>query len=157
LPASIYSPVVGALLITAAWQMAKLARSAAPIDGLSAAHPPLLLSLLAGAVIGFVAGVTGIGGGIFLAPLVLSLRWLDTHHAAGLSALFNLLNSAAAFAGLWSTSPSLPLDLPTWLVVAGIGGFLGSWLGVEQLPTSVLRYILSALLLFGGLWMLIGL
>jgi hypothetical protein len=83
LPASIFSPVVGALLIAAAWQMARLARSAAPIDELMSGRPPLLLSLLAGAVIGFVAGVTGIGGGIILAPLLLSLRWLDTHNIVG--------------------------------------------------------------------------
>ena len=44
---------------------------------------------------GFVAGVTGIGGGIFVAPLVLTLGWLSARQTAGLSALFNLLNSAA--------------------------------------------------------------
>src|SRR5580658_4126038 len=61
LPASIYQPVVGALLLVAAWQMARLARSATAIDAQRPAHPPLMLSVLAGAVIGFVAGVTGIG------------------------------------------------------------------------------------------------
>ena len=156
LPAHVYQPVVGALLIVAAWQMARLARSAAAIDESTPAHPPLLFAVLAGAVIGFVAGVTGIGGGIFVAPLVLSLRWLDTRHTAGLSALFNLLNSAAALAGLWSTSPHLPGELPQWLVTAALGAILGSWLGVRHLPVAALRYILATLLRVGGLWMLIG-
>ena len=156
LPASIYQPIVGALLILAAWQMAMLARSATVIDEQTPAQPPLLSAILAGAVIGFVAGVTGIGGGIFIAPLVLSLRWLDTRRAAGLSALFNLLNSAAALAGLWSTSPSLPHELPMWLTAVAIGAVLGSWLGVKHLAVGALRYILAALLLIGGLWMLIG-
>jgi uncharacterized protein len=103
-----------------------------------------------------VAGMTGIGGGIFIAPLVLSLRWLDTRHTAGLSAVFNLLNSAAALAGLLSTSVSLPRELPLWLAAVAIGAALGSWLGVRHLPPRVLRYVLSALLLVGGGWMLSG-
>lgn len=156
LPASVYRPVVGALLVIAAWQMARLARSATAIDERTPDRPPLLSSVVAGALIGFVAGVTGIGGGIFVAPLVLSLRWLDTRHAAGLSALFNLLNSAAALAGLWSTSPRVPHELPVWLAAAAIGAVLGSWLGLKHLPVSALRYILAALLLVGGLWMLVG-
>jgi hypothetical protein len=156
LPASIYQPVVGALLIAAAWQMARLARWATAIDERTPAYPPLLSSVVVGAVIGFVAGVTGIGGGIFIAPLVLSLRWLDTRHAAGLSALFNLLNSAAAFAGVWSTSPSLPNELPMWLAAAAAGAILGSWVGLKHLSVAALRYVLAALLLVGGLWMLTG-
>jgi hypothetical protein len=154
LPASIYRPVIGFLLILAAWQMVKSARSATKIDELAPAHPPLLSSIIAGAVIGFVAGVTGIGGGIFIAPLVLTFHWLNTRHAAGLSALFNLFNSAAALAGLWSTSLMLPPELPSWLAAVAVGGILGSWLSVTHLPPTALRYILAALLLVGGAWML---
>jgi hypothetical protein len=157
LPASIYNPVVGVLLISAAWRMAKSARLAAAFDERTPPHPPLLPAIVAGAIIGFVAGVTGIGGGIFVAPLVLTLHWLNTRHAAGLSAIFNLLNSAAALAGLWSTSPVLPPQLPSWLAAVAIGAIVGSWLGVKHLPAGVLRYILSALLLMGGVWMLLDL
>jgi hypothetical protein len=103
-----------------------------------------------------IAGVTGIGGGIFIAPLVLTLHWLNTRHAAGLSALFNLLNSAAALAGLWSTSLVFPPGFSAWLVAVAIGAILGSWLGVKHLPSGALRYILSALLLVGGVWMLLS-
>ena len=156
LSAAVYHPVVGALLIVAAWQMARLARSANAPDQIGLAPPPLLASILAGAAIGFVAGVTGVGGGIFIAPLVLSLRWLDVRRAAGVSALFNLLNSAAALAGLWSTSPRLPGELPWWLAAAAIGAALGAWLGARHLAPSVLRYILAALLLVGGARMLIA-
>jgi uncharacterized protein len=157
LPASIYNPVVGVLLIVAAWRMAKSARSASTIDERAHPHPPLLPSIIAGAIIGFVAGVTGIGGGIFVAPLVLTLHWLNTRHAAGVSAIFNLLNSAAALAGLWSTSLILPPELPSWLAAVAVGAILGSWLGAKHLPPRVLRYILSALLLVGGGWMLLNL
>jgi uncharacterized protein len=157
LPASIYHPVVGILLTAASWQMVQSARSAPAIDELTPSHPPLLPSIIAGAAIGFVAGVTGIGGGIFIAPLVLTLHWLDTRHAGGLSAIFNLLNSAAALAGLWSTSFVVPPELLFWLMAVAIGATLGSWLGVKHLPPGVLRYILSALLLVGGVWMFMNL
>lgn len=157
LRASVYNPVVGVLLILAAWWMANSARSAASFDERTPPHPPLLPSIIAGAIIGFVAGMTGIGGGIFVAPLVLTLRWLNTRHAAGLSAIFNLLNSAAALAGLWSTSLVLPPQLPSWLVAVAAGAVLGSWLGAKHLPPGALRYVLSTLLLVGGVWMLLNL
>jgi uncharacterized protein len=72
LPASVYHSVVGILLIVAAWQMMKMAQSTVTIDEPALASPPMLASIIAGAIIGFVAGVTGIGGGIFIAPLVLT-------------------------------------------------------------------------------------
>jgi uncharacterized membrane protein YfcA len=156
LSASIYRPVVGILLIAAAWQMVRSARSAVAIDAHEATRPPSAASIIAGAVIGFVAGVTGIGGGIFIAPLVLTLNWLNTRHAAGLSSLFNLLNSAAALAGLWTRSLIFPPELPPWFAAVAVGGIVGSWLGVKHLPPKMLRYILSALLLAGGLEMLVG-
>jgi uncharacterized protein len=156
LPALIYHPVVGILLILAALQMVRSARLAAATDELARPRPPLGPSIIAGAIIGFVAGVTGIGGGIFIAPLVLTLHWLNTRHAAGLSALFNLLNSAAALAGLWSTSLIFPPELPSWLAAVAVGAIFGSWLGVKHLPSGVLRYLLSALLLVGGVWMLLS-
>jgi uncharacterized protein len=156
LSALIYNPVVGVLLIAAAWQMANTARLATSFDERTPPNPPLLPSIIAGAIIGFVAGVTGIGGGIFVAPLVLSLHWLNTRHAAGLSAIFNLLNSAAALAGLWSTSLIFPPQLPSWLMAVAVGAIFGSWLGVKHLPTGVLRSILSVLLLVGGVWMLLS-
>ena len=152
-PASIYHPVVGILLIVAALQMVKSARSTASTDELTSPTPPLWPSIIAGAIISFVAGVTGIGGGIFIAPLVLTLHWLSMRHAAGLSALFNLVNSAAALAGLWGTSLVFPPELPSWLAAVAVGAIAGSWLGVKHLPSSVLRYILSTLLLVGGVWM----
>lgn len=154
LPAFIYQPVVGALLLVAAWQMTRSARSAPQLDQHAPTYPPFLPSLAAGAGIGFISGVTGVGGGIFLAPLVLTFGWADTRQAAAISAVFNLLNSAAALAGAWATLPGLPEALPWWLLAVGIGGFLGTWLGMRHLPSTALRYILAALLLAAGLRML---
>jgi uncharacterized protein len=57
--------------------MVRSARLAAAIDELVPLHPPMWRSIVAGAIIGFVAGLTGIGGGVFIAPLVLTLRLIE--------------------------------------------------------------------------------
>jgi uncharacterized protein len=156
IPPSAYSPLVSLLLLLASWQMFRSARSVAASDFGPTADPPLLASVLAGGIIGFVAGITGIGGGIFVAPLVLTFGWLGARQTAGLSALFNLLNSAAAFGGLWSTSLALPRELPWWLATVGAGALLGAGVGTRHLAPRPLRYLLASLLLTGGLWMLWG-
>ena len=73
--------------------------------------------------------MTGVGGGIFLAPLVLSLGWATMRQTAATSVVFNLVNSVSALAGAWATLPLLPARLPIWLVCVGLGGLLGSWVG----------------------------
>jgi uncharacterized protein len=150
LSASVYHPVIGIFLLVAAWQMARSAQQAKREDDTETRPPPLLLSVLAGAGIGFVAGVTGIGGGILLAPLMLGLNWSSPRQTAAVSAAFNLLNSAAALFGLWINHPSFPIPSPWWLTAVACGGLLGSWLGVRGLPTWILRYALAALLVIAG-------
>jgi uncharacterized membrane protein YfcA len=153
LPASIYQPVVGALLLLAAFQMVRSARSARKLDRDAPANPPFLASLLTGGAIGFVSGVTGVGGGIFLAPIVLAMGWVETRQASAVSAMFNLLNSAAALAGAWATISAFPTALPIWLLAVGFGGLLGSWLAVKHLPVATMRYILAVLLVVAGVRM----
>jgi uncharacterized membrane protein YfcA len=152
LPATTYQPVVGALLLIAALQMLASARGAA--DKVTAARPPFVRSLIVGGGIGYISGITGVGGGIFLAPLVLALGWIGTRQAAGASAAFNLLNSATALAGVWATMPALPSELPIWLLSVGLGGLVGSWLGARHLPPKVMRLLLAMLLLVAGVRML---
>jgi uncharacterized membrane protein YfcA len=156
LPESLYQPVVGALLLLAAMQMVRSVRSAARLDSEAPKHPPFLSSLVAGAVIGFVSGVTGVGGGIFLAPIVLAFHWADTRQAAAISAVFNLLNSAAALAGHWPTMPALPEALPWWLFAVGAGAVVGSWAGARYVPPAALRLLLAVLLVAAGARMILA-
>jgi uncharacterized membrane protein YfcA len=83
---SAYQPVVGALLPVAGLQMARSALACRVLDRAAPRTPPFLGSLLIGGLIGRVSGVTGVGGGIFLAPpLVLSLGWATMRQTAAIS------------------------------------------------------------------------
>jgi uncharacterized membrane protein YfcA len=155
LRASIYHPVVGVLLLLAAYQTIRSVRVAGLRDDGAPHQPPFMASMLVGGVVGFVSGITGVGGGIFLAPLVLWLGWVETRQALAVSAAFNLLNSTAALAGAWATMPALPAPLPWWLASVGLGAVIGSWLGAYHLPPRILRTILAALLLVSGLRMIV--
>lgn len=145
-------PAVGSLLFIAGVQMLR------PVSGHGGeAHlkgPPFMPSLVAGGVLGIVSGVTGVGGGIFLAPLVLALGWAGPRQVAAISAVFNLLNSGAALAGAWATMPALPTELPLWLPCVGVGGYIGSWLGAFYLKPETLCKILAFLLIAGALRMI---
>jgi uncharacterized membrane protein YfcA len=156
LPAAIYQPVVGALLLVAAGQMIRSARRAAQTDEVAPSQPPFLYALLSGASVGLVSGVTGIGGGIYLAPLIMTFNWIETRQAAAVSAVFNLLNSSAALAGAWTTLEKLPGALPGWLLAVAVGGLAGAFLVTGRLPATQLRHILAVLLLVAGLRMLFG-
>ncbi|ALG72628.1 membrane protein [Azospirillum thiophilum] len=158
LPAAAYYPVVGACLLLAGLELTRSTWVAGRRRAVPAApdHPPFWAALAAGAGIGFLSGMTGTGGGIFLAPLILLMGWVETRRTAAVSAAFNLLNSASALLGTWATVPALPPALPVWLMAAGAGGLFGAWLGSRHLPVVALRYLLSAILVASGVKMLMA-
>ena len=121
LPARVYYPVVGIILLLAAARLARLASQDANGQDRPPHAPPFLPALLTGAVIGFVSGVTGTGGGIFLAPVILMMNWVEVRRSAAVSAAYNLLNSASALAGAYATLAILPPALPWWLLAARTG------------------------------------
>ena len=150
LPGHIYRPLVGLLLIYSA---VRLWRSTVPGRTLPAvrADLPLWMLIGAGAAIGFVSGLMGIGGGTFLGPLLLLAGWVDTRDALGITAAFVLANSISALAGRMAAVPDLPSTIWIWLAAAGIGGWLGARLGSRRLDPRLLRRLLALILLLGGL------
>lgn len=151
LQASVYYPAVGAILLIAAIQIVRSASRAEDDHARPPDTPPFLPALATGAAIGFVSGTTGTGGGIFLAPVILTMNWVDLRRTAAVTAAYNLLNSTAALAGAYATLGQLPSALPFWLVAVGIGGWIGASVGARYLPERAMRYVLTCVLLGSGL------
>jgi uncharacterized membrane protein YfcA len=103
-----------------------------------------------GCAIGFVSGLIGVGGGIFLSPILLMLNWAGPKTTAGISAPFILVNSAVALIAGSLTVQSLPGELPL-LVSAALGGaFLGTWLGLERFRQKGLLITLAIVMSLAG-------
>lgn len=151
LPEGLYFPVVGVVLILSGLQMGRSAvrgRSSSPQAPVA---PPFAAALATGAVIGFVSGTTGTGGGVFLAPVILSMNWGTARQTAATTAVFNLMNSGAALIGAFAAWGHIPTALPLWLVAVAVGGAVGAFLGSRYLSDRWLRGILAFLLLVSGL------
>ena len=150
LPTQFYYPVMGVILVLSAVQMIRSARRKSGTPTLYPAQPPFVPALLTGAIIGFVSGTTGTGGGIFLAPVILSMKWVTLRRTAAVTAAYNLLNSAAALIGAYGILDAVPQALPVWLGAVGVGGTIGAFVGSRYLPDSALRYILAIILFVSG-------
>jgi uncharacterized protein len=150
LPARAFELMVGALLLASAVWLVRRPPDADP------APPRRTVALGAGAGIGLLAGLTGTGGGIFLTPLLLLVRWARAGTAAGVTAPFVLVNSLAGLAGNWSATRDLPaVALPLAGAVA-LGGFAGATLGSRRLPPTATSRVLAVLLVAGGVKLLLG-
>jgi len=149
---SLYKQLVGVVLIVAAIQLARTARRAARLDtGQADPRVPTVPAIAIGGAIGFLSGLTGTGGGIFLSPVVLIAGWAETRAASGLAAGFILANSISGLAGNISRLAALPPALPLWLGVVVVGAVIGSEIGTRRAPTFRLRELLSVVLVIAGL------
>lgn len=145
LPTQIYKLVLGLVLLFAAFRLAWSFKH----EGESRA-PKLWLALVIGAVIGLLSGLVGVGGGIFLTPVLLLMNWSETKTAAGVSALFILVNSAAGLAGNYGQVSMLPINAWLWIAAAAAGGIVGATLGANHFNSLILRRILALVLVFAG-------
>lgn len=110
--------------------------------------PPII-----GAALGMLAGLVGIGGGIFLAPVLHLLRWDGAKKIAATCSIFILVNSLAGLIGQMmklSDTESLGNILGYWLLFPAvlIGGQIGSYMGAKRLNPSTLRFLTALLILY---------
>ena len=145
LPTTIYKAVLGVVLILAAARLAWKFASDAAIK-----QPNIAICLTIGAVIGLLSGLVGVGGGIFLTPVLLLMNWSETKKAAGVSAMFILVNSISGLAGNYAQVAVLQLNVWIWIATAIAGGLLGSTLGAKRFDSLMLRRVLAVVLLFAG-------
>lgn len=141
-PPGVHQWLLGFALAAAAW---RLWTDLPPVSG--ARRPPPAAALAAGAGIGALSGMIGIGGGVFLSPLLILKRWAGPKETAATSAFFILVNSVAgllgrAARGPWAVEPLLGLVL-----TAVLGGAIGSAQGAAHFSGLAFKRVLGAVLL----------
>lgn len=155
---SAFLTLLGAsLLLTGATMFLPVREDGAGETGPLARYIPLVAAPL-----GYLAGVVGIGGGIFLAPLLHLARWRDAKAIAATASLFILVNSLFGLAGQMAKNgpdtfgQAIYGALPLLLAVA-VGGQMGSLLALKFLPQRIIRWLTAALVIWVGLRLLLGL
>lgn len=145
LPTAVFKVLVGIVLLFSAARF--LFRP--PGDAVAQAPSrPVAVSL--GAGLGLLAGLTGTGGGIFLTPLLLLMRWARTKTAAAVSALFILVNSAAGLLGNVASTRQFPAFALVLAAAAVLGGAAGSYWGSRHLQPAAIKRCLAVVLLIAG-------
>ena len=142
-PTTVYRQVVGAVLLVAAFRMYRTAGQTVPFPTRGV---PVVGASICGGSIGLLSGLTGVGGGIFLGPLLLFARWADAKQTAGVSAVFVLVSSAAGLAGRLSATSNFPSSIGLWAVAAVAGGLLGATIGSRRFDSSTPRRALAVVL-----------
>lgn len=146
LPTHVFKLMVGiVLLFSAAYFFWK------PDEQEVRVEPSRPIAIASGGVLGLFAGLTGTGGGIFLTPLLLVMRWAKTKTASATSALFILVNSIAGLLGNASSAQKIPAFVLPLAAAAMIGGSAGSWFGSRRFPPTVIKRLLATVLVIAGL------
>ena len=142
---STYKQILGACLFLAVIRM---------VITLNESEPRKLnlgMGVLAGAAIGVLSGMIGIGGGIILSPLLLLFRWANLKEVAAVSALFIFVNSVSGLAGLKTWIPLDQSQMLYWLVASLVGGFLGARWGAGIASNMKVKWILALVLVIASL------
>jgi uncharacterized protein len=147
IPTQFYKPIVGVVLLYAAGRLAFTSTSSKTPEGRSIAN---WLSISLGMAIGLLSGLTGVGGGIFLSPLLLLMGWATVKQSAGVSAAFILVNSIAGLLGYLTKFPTLPSSLWLWSIAAAAGGWLGAAYGSQRIGSKSLQRLLAMVLVIAG-------
>ena len=111
---------------------------------------PKIMAILIGGTIGFISGVVGIGGGIFLSPILLLVRVDSAKNIATAASLFILINSISGLAGQFTKTSTINGIYDYWplFLLVLLGGQIGNFLNLKIFPTRMLALITSALVIF---------
>jgi uncharacterized protein len=170
LPTTLYKQLVGLALLFAAVRLFLHARKLTGANDATPRHAsaderaaktadeeadardaPLWLAMLLGVLIGLLSGLTGVGGGIFLSPLLLLAGWAGVRQTAAVSAAFIFVNSAAGLLGNAAGVRSVSAALPYFALAALAGGIVGTEFGSRRLAPLWVRRLLAVVLVVAGL------
>jgi uncharacterized protein len=146
LPGHYYRPIVGVVLIIAGLRLLWLKEFSA---NRVLRDPPVTIGMLLGAGIGFLSGLTGTGGGIFLSPIIIFLGWSDLRTASGVAAVFIFGNSVAGLLGNLAMVRSLPDELPIYVAAVMLGAMVGTAFGTRFATTYIQRALGLVLVIAG--------
>jgi hypothetical protein len=142
----VYKTTTGIVLLLAGIVMILRQMPAAEPDR----QTPLWGALSAGAIVGLVSGLTGVGGGVFLAPTLIALHWASPKQTAALSAPFILANSIVGLTGALFSGQSPSPHFGLYALAALGGAVVGTAIGLRWLSQVATRLILAAILLAAG-------
>lgn len=142
---STYKQILGSCLFLAVIRMVLTLKELEPLK------LNLGMGVLAGAAIGVLSGMIGIGGGIILSPLLLLFRWASLKEAATVSALFIFVNSVSGLVGLKTWIPMDQSQMMYWLAASLVGGFLGARWGAAIASNVKVKWILALVLIIASL------
>ena len=116
---------------------------------------PIPISIIIGGILGFASGIVGIGGGIFLSPILFLMRAGKAKHIVTIASLFILINSISGIIGQLTKNDVLMQLSNYWylIVVAIIGGQIGNFLNLKIFPVRILALLTASLVLFVALRM----
>lgn len=143
--ASVLRILIGIVLLFSAVRL--IFRRSDPPETITPSRP---VAISVGAGLGFLSGLTGTGGGIFLTPLLLFCRWAHIRQAAAVSALFIWVNSIAGLVGYFAKVHAIPSLGLILAAAAIIGGTVGSFLGSGRLAVRAISLFLATVLLIAG-------
>jgi len=111
---------------------------------------PTAVAIIIGSILGFVSGIVGIGGGIFLSPILFLIKAGRPKHIVTAASLFILINSVSGIIGQLTKSEVLNEISNYWYLLAAvfIGGQLGNFLNLKIFPTRILALLTAVLVLF---------
>ncbi len=150
LPGAYYRPLVGCILLLSGGRLLWPRELKSALESHEA---PIWAGVLLGTGIGFLSGLTGTGGGIFLSPLLLFMGWSDIRTASGVAAVFILFNSIAGLLGNIAVMKELPQALWIFAIAVACGAILGTTFGIRWQPRMILR-ALGVVLVIAGLKMI---
>jgi hypothetical protein len=146
LPLHLYKPLVGVILLFSAGRLLFHTEHADK----ETRQPPAPVALCCGALLGLLSGLTGVGGGIFLSPLLLLMKWGRAREVSAVAALFILVNSIAGLLGHLSSLQAIPHFAPLLALAALIGGSIGAFFGSRRLPVAAVVRSLALVLSIAG-------